>query len=112
MNKKQADYLLRRIYKALEDNTVRVRFNRRMKKILGLCTWEDDHVRITLNPDEQGERGGMMSTIIHECLHMVRSDLDEEDILKMEEEMFALLTDRQLGNLLRRVAGRMCKRRD
>lgn len=111
MTKQTADRLLRRMYAYIKEHDVRARITSEDKKLLGSCNWEWDHIRIDLNPRETGEKGGFLSTLVHECLHMIRPDLDETTILKMEKGMFAKLTDRQLQNLLKRFAWRMAKER-
>jgi hypothetical protein len=112
MEKKRADYLLGRIYKTLKDPDVRLRLDRSLGKIYGECSlsWRHpERVTITVNPAKKGARGGFMSTLLHECLHMVLADLDEKAICSLEKEMFEVLTDRQLENLLKKAACRILK---
>jgi hypothetical protein len=111
VDRKQANYLLRRIYASLRREDVQVKFDSTDDTQLGGLTWNDDGTLcMELNPRCGVGKGGFISTILHECLHMVRADLPEKKILKMEEEMFAVLTDRQLGNLTKRVIEKIGKR--
>jgi hypothetical protein len=104
MTKKQCDYLLRKIYAALKDETVRFKLDRKLGKVYGeLACPDGNKVIIKVNPAKKGARGGFMSTVIHECLHMI-SAACERDIEVCEEEMFKVITDRQLENLLKRIS--------
>lgn len=106
MTKKQCDYLLRKIYGALRDEDVRFKLDRKLGNVYGELTCNSSDptmVTIIVNPAKKGALGGFMSTLIHECLHLV-SAAKEKDIRKCEHEMFKVITDRQLGNLLKRIS--------
>lgn len=48
-------------------------------------------------------KGEFVQTVIHECLHLTNADLTEKEVRALEGELFADLSDRQIGNLLRKV---------
>lgn len=111
MTKVQAEYLLRKIYAALRNDDVRFKLSRKLGQIYGelsVNSRDSNKVTISVNPAKKGSKGGFMSTVIHECLHLV-SAAKENDICLCEERMFKLLTDRQLENLLKRISNRISK---
>lgn len=111
MTKKEATKKLHKIYSILKDDEVRVKLNRKLPKGKGGRRWfgmvdpEDDGIfTIHVNPWRPWKsRGGFVSTVLHECLHLAYWDLDEKGISILEKEMFEVLSDRQLGNLMKRV---------
>lgn len=56
---------------------------------------------IEINPKSDD----LVSTVIHECLHLVNWDWPHTKIYALEKQLFCYLTDRQLHNLLKRVFG-------
>lgn len=105
MDAKGATRILHKIYQAIKENFVKV-YVRRMEGTVGWCRWEDEYVAIYVHPDDRKINASFLSTVIHECIHMIYSDLREREVLRMEKEVFELLTDRQLTNLLKRIAER------
>ena len=103
MDKKQANNLLRRIYRALKNETIEFGLNSKLKGLCGICDATDgERVRIEINPKENKE---FFLTLIHEALHLV--DYENEDwVQETESKLFEALSDRQLMNLLKKVVRR------
>jgi len=111
VNKKKATRILHKIYKALKEEDVKMRLNRAIDPIFGYLTLDTrGRYIMEINPIKKGSRGGLMSTILHECLHLVDITLPEYEIQELEIHMFEYLSDRQLTNLLKRVANVCLKR--
>jgi hypothetical protein len=108
MDRKEATKVIKRIYRAIEENMIRVHI-KRMGDTMGWCRYEDDHIDIILNPDDRAMKSCLLSTFIHECIHMLWNDLTEKQVLKMENEVFEALSDRQLENLFKRLTWRIGK---
>ncbi len=104
MTRKEATKLLYKIYRILEDEEVKVSLNRRIRAH-GDVTFMPGNpaIRVRVNPSRRG-RGGILGTLLHELLHIVFFDFPEYEISRLEKEMFRALSDRQLANLLKRVA--------
>ena len=104
MNHAEASRWLYRIYGMLRDTDVDVRITRKLNKCFGMVTVDADNIKMFLHPDRPWlKKGGFVSTIIHECLHLVDMDLPETEVQRLEREIFCALSDRQLGNLLKRI---------
>ena len=108
MTKTEANNKLRRIYRRLKESKPSVEL-----KSLGKCfgqikvgfeicdgTLDFQHA-IELNPHKCGK--SFLKTVLHECLHLAYWNAHEKQILKWENEMFGLLTDKQLSNLMKRL---------
>lgn len=101
MTKREADNILRRMYRVLREGDTKVRFNRRMDD----CGWllvDHEGAEIHLNPDAE-DRGGIVSTLLHELLHVVFFGEPEWKIRRREKALYRRLTDRQLANLMARA---------
>jgi hypothetical protein len=94
MDKEQADYFLRRIYRLIKSEE----FPILLKRLKGKCG-ETNFETIKLNPKHP-----LLPTFLHECLHIFYPDYSETKILALEEQVFSKLTIRQLNNLLLRLA--------
>lgn len=107
MNKAQATRILHRMYRVIEEGDLSFRFDRGIDPDYGrIYRKVDGEYRSVaqINPLKKGSDGGWMSTIIHEILHELY-DVSEKEIRKKEKQLMKLLSDRQLGNLLKRVTG-------
>ena len=87
----------RRLYKFL-DNGHKIEF-RRMRSIRGFIFTEEYPTLICLDPSDK-----VISTLIHEALHYFHPDESEEWILKMESKIVRRLSERQVKNIIRRLA--------
>ncbi len=113
MKRIEANRRLYRIYRILRDDNfdVRVALSRKLPRNKQGRQWfgmvdpqADGGLQIVLNPWRPWKsRGGFVSTVLHECLHLSDWDESEKEISRIEKEMFKALTDRQLGNLMKRV---------
>lgn len=82
---------------------IKLELNRKIRYCGEVSFWVDAPAMILVNPDKR-TKGGIMSTIIHELLHIVYAQESEKEILRLEKIMYKNLTDRQLTNLFKRVA--------
>ena len=111
MTKAEANRRLRKIYSRLKDTKPTIVVNSKLGKCFGQISAEfeikdgciDFSHLIELNPNKSGK--SFIKTIIHECLHLAYWNEKEKQILKWENDMFELLSDRQVTNLLRRLYG-------
>lgn len=103
MSKTEARYWLRRIYtmlrEAKDDGLVKVRLNRLIHNY-GEIDLEKEPAVVTIN----NAKGSFIRTMLHECIHLCDLDMPEKKVLACEMELFKSLTDRQLANVLKRVA--------
>lgn len=91
--KSKERYYLYRIYALLKLKELDV-FFRNLRKNRG----ETDMVAaIYLNPKE-----GILSTFIHECLHVLYPEWKESLVLTTEKRVFNNLSEKQIKNLLAR----------
>ena len=112
MNKGEANRHLKRIYKRLKGCRCDVVLNGKLGKCFGQITADfvikdgdiDFSHLIELNPHKSGK--SFIKTVLHECLHLAYWNEPEKQILRWEQEMFPLLSDRQLTNLLIRCVSR------
>ena len=103
MTKPEADRLLHRIYRQFKRGLT-IRLSKEAKDLFGCVVIGDFTSQMVLNPNKPWlTKGGFISTIIHEGLHLVDIDFTEEEVCKMEREMMRLLSNRQLENLLKRA---------
>src|SRR3989339_225748 len=94
MDKRRANYYLRRIYRLIKSEKLPTI----LKRIRG--KWgETDWKQIILHPKRP-----LLPTFIHECLHNFYPDLCETGVTKLENQIFSKLTIKQLNNLLLRLA--------
>lgn len=105
MDKKAwATRTLYKFYRILANREeIRLELNRKIKHCGEVSFWPDAPAMILINPDKR-TKGGIMSTIIHELLHIVYDQEPEIEILRLEKIMYKNLTDRQLTNLFKRAA--------
>ena len=94
INKKQADYYLWRIYKLMKDEQFPTIFQK-IKKNRGEIDW----VQIKLDPRDE-----ILSTFIHECLHILYPNNSETVIKNLESQIVNKLSQKQFKNLLLRLA--------
>lgn len=103
MTKAQANRWLYKIYNMLKtDTTMKLRLNRKLGKLYGMTTIYAagrTAALVEVNPAKKE----FMSTIVHECLHLVDWDMPEKNVRELEYDLMEQLTDRQLLNLLKRV---------
>lgn len=103
MTRPEADRWLHRIYfmlkEAEDDSLVKVRLNR------DLCNYgEVDFCHSPAVMTVNHTRRPFVSTIVHECIHLCDVEMSERRVLDLERELMSALSDRQLANLLKRVA--------
>lgn len=102
MTKEQANRWLYRIYRMLKVTDLKMRLNRKLGKLFGITTiyaHGKDDALMEIDP----EKKEFMSTLVHECLHLVDWNLKEEQVGDLEVEIMDNLSDRQLMNLLKRI---------
>jgi len=106
LNKPEANRHLKRIYKRLRESRCDVALNGKLGKCFGQITVDfvikdgdiDFSHLIELNPYKSGK--SFIKTVLHECLHLAYWNETEKQIRTWENEIFPLLSDRQLTNLL------------
>jgi hypothetical protein len=95
-SRRQRHYLIGRIYQLLKERKI---------KIVFLCVAKDefagetDHETIWLDL-----RREILTTFIHECLHIIYPDWSEEKVAATEQHLTKCLTSKQAKNLLKRLA--------
>ncbi|MFA5020904.1 MAG: hypothetical protein WC517_02480 [Patescibacteria group bacterium] len=94
MERKQANYYLRRIYRLLKNNEVPI-ILKKIRSTRGIT----DAKTIWLNPQND-----ILLVIIHECLHVLYWSWSETKVTKSAVKIFNQLTPRQMKNLLLRLA--------
>ena len=103
MNKyKQSRYILHRIYKLFRNKTICFKFDSKLKKDrYGQVVYNDEigGWLIKINPSEQPKEG-IISTMIHECLHVLYENKEETEIRKLEKMVYKYISDRQKENFL------------
>lgn len=78
---------------------------RKLDDCFGMAVKTEHLSVMLLNPDKPWlTRGGFMSTIVHEAIHLVDMEIPEKEVARLEREIFKALSDRQLANLLKRIA--------
>lgn len=104
MTPAQASRKLYAIYRALEEEEIRGKINRKLGKVFGMVTPKEEWWELQLNPCKPWRtKGGFVHTIIHEMAHITWWDKSEDEIEELEKDLFNNLTDRQIGNLIKRV---------
>ena len=94
MDQKKANYYLYRVYRLLNSERVLIIFKKIRKK-----AGETDYQTIWLNHHDD-----ILSTLIHECLHVLYPTWSETKVLQYEKQIFNKLTPRQINNLIIRLA--------
>ena len=97
MTKQEANNWYRRMIRCLKRNKFCVKLNSD-PSIYGEIDWEPNEIK--LNPRK---RSPLLRTIIHEILHSVDYDIPETELLRLESELFNLLSDRQLERLFKQL---------
>lgn len=110
MTKYQVDKILYKIYRMLKEIPMQFRLNRKMSDHGITCVY-DNHPETGAAIYVDPEKREFMGTVLHECLHLVDWDMEEEHVAKLERDMMKKLTDRQLMNLLKRVIMKHTKKR-
>lgn len=103
MTQHEAKNILRRMYRILNHREdIRIKLATEIPEHGTVNFYCDKPAVIQLNPNRRGA-GGIVSTLIHELLHIVFYDDPEYKICEKEKQMYRLLSDRQLTNLLRKT---------
>jgi hypothetical protein len=87
----------RKLYRFLDDGH-KVEF-RRMRTTRGLIFTHEYPTRVSLDP-----RDNIISTLIHEALHYFYPEASETWVLRMESKIIHSLSERQIRNIIRRLA--------
>lgn len=108
LSKKQVVKYTRKLYRFLEQNhDIRFKKLRLYQGTITLPTDQTNHevdgtlfiTKIELDP-----RDTVISTLIHEFIHYVHPDWTEEKVLLMEKTLMNKLTDRQIKNIIKKLA--------
>lgn len=103
MTPKQATRILYKMSRVLDDfDDLRISIDRTIEEHGKVTFYASKPAQLKLNPSRRGV-GGIVSTLIHELLHVVYFNAPESRIRKLEKEVYENLTDRQLTNLLKRM---------
>ena len=97
MTKARADYYLRRCYRLLEDPDTIVHLRKLPQNIHGMAMGCADVMVVDPRRD-------VLSTIVHECFHIMFPAWSETKVLKHESGVVNKMTKRQWRNLIERVA--------
>ena len=101
-NYKKSRYILHRIYKMFRSKTIRFKFDSKLKKDrYGQVLHEPELGRwlIRVNPLDQPKEG-IISTMLHECFHVLYEHKKEPEILKLEKMVYKYISDQQRENFL------------
>ena len=110
MEKKQASIELRKIYKSISDDNVNFKVDRNQRYdsignvnvdrycrvVVSICPYQKNHVK----------NYNFIETIIHEMLHIVYPNKQENEIEQLGIDVFSNLGDKQIQNLLIKVSDR------
>lgn len=99
MTKSEADYYLHRCYRLLADPELTLRHRKLRGSMQGLAY----HAVNSITVDFRKEA---LSTILHECLHVLYPDLCETKIIALERGIINEMSDRQFRNLCLRIGAR------
>ena len=102
MTRQQSSYILRRIYKHLDNRELSVKLDSDLHSLGMLSADGEGYDTLTIDPRAGGVKN-LIRTVLHECLHWVYDDKSETDIVRLEAQMFKQLSDRQLRNFLKRI---------
>ena len=103
MTKKEANRLLQRCYRLLENPKVALGFAQLQEGISGEVVIACGV--ITIDPLKDA-----LTTVLHECLHLLFPDASEAKVLQLEREMASQLTTRQWKNRCGRIGANGRKR--
>jgi len=104
LSNNQIRYYLYRIYKLLKYGNINIAILK-MKKMRGLSLLEQGIKRdVWLDPDDK-----ILPTLIHECLHLLYWDQQEDWILAMEKRITKRISEKQMKNLLLLLAEQLKK---
>ena len=115
MNKyKKSRYILHRIYKLFRERKVVFKFDSKLRNDrygqviynMNIGGW-----MIKVNPLNQPKEG-IISTMLHECLHILYPDKEEPEIIKLEKLVYKYISDRQRENFLILVTRRFNRKED
>ena len=94
MTKGQIYAFMRTLYFLLKYKDFHVRFFRSTERRGEVGIDENDEWICSLNPKEE-----VLSTLVHEVLHVKYPDMSEKRVLAKEREIMAQLSHRQLMNM-------------
>jgi hypothetical protein len=97
MTKTQADYYLHRCYRLLADPDTVLRHKRLKGNLHGLAFSVVQSMTVDFRKDA-------LSTIIHECLHIIYPDWTEKCVIAAEKGIVDNMTQLQFQNLCYRIA--------
>lgn len=95
--KDEVNRFTRKLYRFL-DAGHKVEF-RRMRNTRGLIFIHDFPTKVSLDP-----RDKIIPTLIHEALHYFYPQASETWVLRMESKIICSLSERQIRNIIRRLA--------
>lgn len=95
LSKQEGYFYLRKIYRLLDDIRIKVLFEK-MSKYAGLAIYEKS--TILLDPRE-----GILPVTIHECLHFLYQDWEEEKVALMTQKIFKVMSKAQTNHLMNRL---------
>lgn len=97
------------------EKKIRFKFDKNIKKdrriIYGQVSFnmEMGGWLIKVNPNDQPKEG-IISTMLHECLHILYPNKEEDEIIKLEKMVYKYISDQQKENFLI-LAARRFKRK-
>lgn len=102
MNKakhKKASYILHRIYRLLHERRIVFKFNSKLKKNYAEVRYDfiKGYWLVVVNALEQPKEG-IISTMLHECLHVLYTDKEEPEIVELEKFVYNNISDHQREN--------------
>ena len=98
MTKRDADKLLYQCYGILRDPDAILMFKKLNHRVAGVAyPWANSMV---VDPAKDA-----LTTVLHECIHLLRPTDDERLILKLEKGLVNNMTHRQWKNLCLRIGG-------
>lgn len=101
MTKKQeATKYVRKIYKFLKSKQ-QIRFSK-MTKLRGYIEFYENKKHNSLVVLDH--RSDVISSLIHEFIHLEHQDWTEEQVLELEDKIINSLSNRQIKNLIKRLA--------
>lgn len=95
--KAEVNRFTRKLYRFLDDDHV-VKF-RHMRDLRGHIVTYTYPTQLHLDP-----RDNIISTLIHEALHYFYPEASESWVLRMESKIIHSLSERQVRNIIRRLA--------
>jgi helix-turn-helix protein len=95
--KDEVNRFTRKLYRFLDDGHT-VEF-RHMRTLRGEIVMDVYPTKVSLDP-----RDNIISTLIHEALHYFYPQASETWVLRMESKIIHSLSERQIRNIIRRLA--------